>query len=74
MTPNATISIAVAQKDKGDVYTKEIITHGMPLGNDGKPVPGVLAVSPCIIPKGAKNVAGAKALADFMRDFARRNG
>ena len=68
MTPNATISIAVAQADKTDQYYKEIITHGMPLGNDGNPVPGVLAVSPCIIPKGAKNVAGAKALlSDFIR-------
>ena len=60
--------IAVAQADKTDQYYKEIITHGMPLGNDGNPVPGVLAVSPCIIPKGAKNVAGAKALlSDFIR-------
>jgi multiple sugar transport system substrate-binding protein len=38
----------------------------MPLGNDGKPVPSVLAVSPCLIPKGAKNVDGAKQL---LRDF-----
>jgi multiple sugar transport system substrate-binding protein len=66
MTPNATISIAVAQMDKQDQYYKEIITHGMPLGNDGKPVPSVLAVTPCLIPKGAKNVEGAKQL---LRDF-----
>ena len=68
MTPNATISIAVAQLDKQDQYLKEIITQSIPLGNDGKVVPSVLAVSPCIIPKGAKNVAGAKQLlADFIR-------
>jgi multiple sugar transport system substrate-binding protein len=66
MTPNATISIAVAQMDKEDQYYKEIITDSMPLGNDGKPVPSVLAVSPCLIPKGAKNVDGAKQL---LRDF-----
>ena len=68
MTPNATISIAVAQSDKPDMYYKEIITHGRPLGNDGKPLLGVLAVSPCLIPKGAKNLAGGKALlTDFIR-------
>ena len=66
MTPNATISIAVAQMDKQDQYYKEIITDSIPLGNDGKPVPRVLAVSPCLIPKGAKNVDGAKRL---LRDF-----
>ena len=68
MTPNATISIAVAQMDKPDQYYKEIITLGVPLGNDGKPVPGVLAVSPTLIPKGSKNVDAAKAL---LRDFIR---
>jgi len=62
MTPNATISIAVAQMEKPDQYYKEILTTGIPNGNDGKPVPGILAVSPCLIPKGAKNIDGAKAL------------
>jgi multiple sugar transport system substrate-binding protein len=62
MTPNATISIAVAQMEKQDQYLKEIITSGIPLGNDGKKVPGLLGVSPCIIPQGAKNVDGAKDL------------
>lgn len=66
MTPNATISIAVAQMDKEDQYYKEIITDSIPLGNDGKPVASVLAVSPCIIPKGAKNIDAAKRL---LRDF-----
>ena len=62
MTPNATISIAVAQMEKKDQYLKEIITQGIPLDNDGKEVPRLLGVSPCIIPKGAKNVDGAKEL------------
>ena len=66
MTPNATISIAAAQMDKPDLYFKEIITRGLPLGNDGKPVASVLGVSPTIIPKGSKNVDAAKAL---IRDF-----
>jgi multiple sugar transport system substrate-binding protein len=62
MTPNATISIAVAQMEKPDQYYKQIITQGMPNGNDGKPVSSVLGVSPCFIPKGAKNIDGAKEL------------
>jgi len=66
MTPNATISIAAAQMDKPDLYYKEIITRGVPLGNDGKPVASVLAIAPTIIPKGSKNVDAAKAL---LRDF-----
>ena len=66
MTPNATISIAAAQMDKPDLYLKEIVTRGVPLGNDGKPVPSVLAIAPTIIPKGSKNVDAAKAL---LRDF-----
>src|SRR5947208_12794638 len=66
MTPNATISIAAAQMDKPDVYYKEIMTRGIPLGNDGKPVASVLAIAPTIVPKGSKNVDAAKAL---LRDF-----
>src|SRR4051812_30697214 len=68
MTPNATISIAVAQMEKPDQYYKQIITSGVPNGNDGKPVVSLLGVSPCLIPKGAKNVDGAK---DLMRAFIR---
>src|SRR6195952_1592740 len=66
MTPNATISIAVAQSDKTEQYFKELVTYGRPLGNDGKPMVGVLAVAPCLNPKGAKNLDGGKAL---LRDF-----
>ena len=66
MTPNATISIAVAQMEKPDQYYKQVITQAIPLGNDGKPVPSVLAVAPCLIPKGAKNIDGAK---DLLRSF-----
>ena len=65
MTPNATISISVAQMEKEDQYYKQIITQGIPLGNDGKPYPGLLGVSPCLIPKGAKNVDGGKELLKY---------
>src|SRR4029077_19693202 len=38
MTPSAPIPIAAAQRDKPDLYYKETLTLGAPLGNDGKPV------------------------------------
>jgi multiple sugar transport system substrate-binding protein len=60
MTPNATISIAVAQMEKQDQYFKDIITRGIPAGNDGKPVPSILGVTSAFIPKAAKNIDGAK--------------
>ena len=62
MTPNATISISVAQIDKEDQYYKQIVTQGIPDDNTGKPVASLLGVSPCLIPKDAKNIAGAKSL------------
>jgi len=67
MTPNATISIPVAQFEKPDQYYKEIITQGIPLGDDGKTMPSLLFVTPNLIPKGAKNVALAK---QMLRDFS----
>ena len=60
MTPNATISIAVAQIEKQEQYFKEIITRGIPAGNDGKPVPNILGVTSAFIPKAAKNIEGGK--------------
>ena len=66
MTPNATISIAVAQMEKTDQYMHEIVTQQLPLGPDGKPVTSLVAVKQAFIPKGAKNVEGAK---DFLKAF-----
>jgi multiple sugar transport system substrate-binding protein len=66
MTPNATISIAVAQIDKKEQYYKEIITQGIPQDNAGNAVPSLLGVPLCFIPKGAKNVDAAK---DFLKYF-----
>ncbi len=66
MTPNATISIAVAQMDKTDQYYKEIITQGIPQDNAGNAVPSLLGVPLCFIPKGAKNIDAAK---DFLKYF-----
>ncbi len=67
ITPDATIFISVAQMEKPNHYYKEIITQGLPHGNDGKEIPNLLFVTPNPTPKGAKNVDPAKAL---LRDFS----
>jgi multiple sugar transport system substrate-binding protein len=45
---------------------KEMVTMGLPNGNDGKPMPAQVGAGGGFIPKGAKNVATAK---DFMKYF-----
>jgi multiple sugar transport system substrate-binding protein len=65
MDLDGTISteVAVLSQGKKDDYD-DIVTMGLPLSNDGKPVP-TQASSPCsLIPKGAKNVTVAK---DFIK-------
>jgi multiple sugar transport system substrate-binding protein len=55
--------VAVLSQGKKDEYD-DIVTMGLALSNDGKPVPSE-AASPCsLIPKGAKNVTVAK---DFVK-------
>ena len=44
--------------------TDDIVTMGLPLSNDGKPVPSQVANAFGLIPKGAKNVEVAK---DFLK-------
>jgi multiple sugar transport system substrate-binding protein len=38
----------------------DILTHGLPMTDDGKPIPAQVATFGCVIPKGAKNVEPAK--------------
>ena len=64
MTPNATISIAVAQMEKTNQYMHEIITKGQPDGPDGKPVTSLVSVKLAFVPKGSANVDAAK---DFLK-------
>jgi multiple sugar transport system substrate-binding protein len=67
MDLDGTISteVAVLSQGKKDDYD-DIVTMGLALSNDGKPVPAQ-AVSACgLIPKGAKNVETAK---DFLKYF-----
>ena len=65
MDLDGTISteVAVLSQGKKEDYD-DIVTMGLALSNDGKPVPS-MATNPCIlIPKGAKNVEVAK---DFLK-------
>jgi multiple sugar transport system substrate-binding protein len=65
MDLDGTISTEVAMFADKDAYN-DIVTMGLPLSNDGNPVPAQLTVVDYLIPKGAKNVEVAK---DFLRYF-----
>jgi multiple sugar transport system substrate-binding protein len=56
---NGSLSIELAQIDQKEEYEDQI-THALPLGNDGKPLPAQIGEFGLVIPKGAKNVAVAK--------------
>ncbi len=65
MDLDGTISTEVAMFKNQQDYN-DIVTMGLPLSNDGKPVPSQ-AINACgLIPKGAKNVEVAK---DFLKYF-----
>jgi multiple sugar transport system substrate-binding protein len=66
MTPNATISIAVAQMEKEHQYYDEIRTMPIPNDNAGQPVTSLVSVKLAFIPKGAHNVDATK---DFLKYF-----
>jgi multiple sugar transport system substrate-binding protein len=56
---DGTISTEVAVYEKKEMYD-DIVTMGLPLGNDGKPmVAQIISFGP-VIPKGAKNIPAAK--------------
>jgi multiple sugar transport system substrate-binding protein len=65
MDLDGTISteVAVLSQGKKDEY-EDIVTMGLPLSNDGKPVPTQIVSGCSLIPKGAKNIAVAK---DFVK-------
>ena len=65
MDLDGTISTEVAMFADKEAYD-DIVTMGLPLSNDGKPIPSQLTVVDFVIPKGAKNVDVAK---DFLRYF-----
>jgi multiple sugar transport system substrate-binding protein len=65
MDLDGTISTEVAIIKDPEEYN-DIVTMGLPLSNDGKPVPSQLTVVNALIPKGAKNIDVAK---DFLKYF-----
>jgi multiple sugar transport system substrate-binding protein len=60
---DGTISTEVALWDDKEAYN-DILTLGLPLSNDGKPLPSVAGAATAVIPKGAKNIEVAK---DFLK-------
>ena len=61
---DGTISTEVALFHKKEEYD-DILTHPLPLSNDGKVLPSQIAMFGPVIPKGAKNAAVAKEFAKF---------
>ena len=60
---NGSLSIELALIDKKEEYD-DVLTHAIPNGNDGKPLPSEIGIFGAVIPKGAKNVEVAK---DFLK-------
>jgi multiple sugar transport system substrate-binding protein len=65
MDLDGTISTEVAIIKNKEDYD-DIVTMGLPLSNEGKPIPSQLTVTNKLIPKGAKNVEVTK---DFLKYF-----
>ncbi len=65
MDIDGTISSEVAIIKNKEDYD-DLVTMGLPLSNDGKPIPSQNTVVDFLIPKGAKNVDVAK---DFLKYF-----
>jgi multiple sugar transport system substrate-binding protein len=56
---DGSLSTEVALYKKKEEYD-DIVTRGMPLGNDGKEVPSPMPIFGALVPKGAKNVTVAR--------------
>ena len=65
MDLDGTISTEVALIHKEQEYN-DIVTMGLPLGNDGKPVPSQANNPGHVIPKGAKNITVAKEFLKYL--------
>jgi multiple sugar transport system substrate-binding protein len=65
MDLDGTISTEVAIITKEQDY-KDVVTMGLALSNDGKPVPSLASAFSGLIPKGAKNVDVAKDILKFL--------
>ena len=63
---DGSLSTELAMIKDRKAYLEDMRTVGLPLANDGKPMPAQIGAGGLFIPKGAKNVEVAK---DFMRFF-----
>jgi multiple sugar transport system substrate-binding protein len=61
---DGSISTEIAVYDKKELY-HDIVTRGLPRGNDGKELPAQVVTNGSVIPKGANNVAVAKELLKY---------
>jgi multiple sugar transport system substrate-binding protein len=62
---DGSLSTEVALYKNKEEYD-DIVTRGMPLGNDGKEIPSPMPIFGALIPKGAKNAEVAKELLAYM--------
>lgn len=62
---DGTISTELALFHNKEEYD-DILTHGMPKGNDGQELPSQVGIGGPVIPKGAKNVTVAKEFVSYM--------
>jgi multiple sugar transport system substrate-binding protein len=64
MDLDGTLSTEVAMIHDKQAYYHDMVTKGLPLSNEGKPIPSVFGINLAMIPKGASNVTVAK---DFVK-------
>ncbi len=62
---DGTLSTELAMIDDKQAFYHDIVTLGLPLGNDGKPIPAQVGAGGGYIPKGAKSVEVAKDLMKY---------
>jgi multiple sugar transport system substrate-binding protein len=65
---DGSLSTELAMIKDRKAYFEQMVTVGLPLANDGKPMPAQIGAGGLFIPKGAKNLEVAK---DFARFFLR---
>ena len=63
---DGTLSTEMAMFNDKQAYYHDIITHGLPLHDDGTQMPAQFGVSTGMIPKGAKNIDVAKEFMKFL--------
>jgi multiple sugar transport system substrate-binding protein len=66
MDIDGTLSTELAMVNNKQAYEHDMVTMGLPYGNDGKPIPVQIGAGGGFIPKGAKNIPVAK---EFMKYF-----